>query len=89
MSNAFKGLLLSWYVNIRSNLVVKSFKDLVNKRLIQVYHDSWFEYLKKQLNSTLEPSEIWLSIKRISQRSTLYMKAVKYLTDHWELVKQF
>ena len=67
LSNAFKGLLLSSYVNIRSDLAVKSFKDLINKPLIKVYLDNSFYYLKK-LNSTSEPIEISLIRNRILQR---------------------
>ena len=71
LSNAFKGLLLSSYVNIRSELAVKSFKDLVNKPLIKVYHDDSFNILKKELNSTLEPIEISLIRNRILQQSNV------------------
>ena len=86
LSNAFKGLLLSWYVNIRSDLAVKSFKDLVNKPLIKVYHDDTFNLLKKQLNSTSEPIEIWLIRNRILQGLNGY--GTGELLDNWELVKQ-
>ena len=49
LSNAFKGLLLSSYVNIRSDLAVKSFKDLVNKPLIKVYYDDSFYIFEKTI----------------------------------------
>ena len=79
LSNAFKGLLLSSYVNIRSDLAVKSFKDLVNKPLIKVYHDHSFYTLKEQLNSTSEPIEISLIRNRILQQSNVDLYTKMYI----------
>ena len=40
LSNAFKGLLLSSYVNIRFDLAVKSWRDLIDKPSINIIHDN-------------------------------------------------
>ena len=42
LSNAFKGLLLSSYVNIKVDLAVKSIQDLIDKPKVEIYHDNIF-----------------------------------------------
>ena len=49
LSNAFKGLLLSSYVNIKYDLDVKSFKDLINKPNVEIYHDQNLGLIEKLL----------------------------------------
>ena len=48
LSNAFKGLLLNSYVNIKFDLAVKSFQYLINKPRVEIYDESVFEYIKKE-----------------------------------------
>ena len=38
LSNAFKGLLLSSYVNTKNDLAVKSLQDLIDKPNIEIIH---------------------------------------------------
>ena len=39
LSNAFKGLLLSSNVNIKFDLGVKSFQDLIDKPKVEIFHN--------------------------------------------------
>ena len=48
LSNAFKGLLLNSYVNIKFDLAVKSFQYLINKPRVEIYDERVFEYIKKE-----------------------------------------
>ena len=47
LSNAFKGLLLSSYVNIKSDFAVKSLQDLIDKPSVQILHDDSVEFAIK------------------------------------------
>ena len=44
LSNAFKGLLLSSYVNNQFDLAVKSIQDLIDKPKVEIYHDNIFVF---------------------------------------------
>lgn len=48
LSNAFKGDLLSSYVNIRYELAVKSMQDLINKRNVKLFNDNLFTYIRNE-----------------------------------------
>ena len=48
LSNAFKGLLLSSYSNIKFDLAVKSFKDLIDKPKVNILHYDIFDNIKKE-----------------------------------------
>ena len=44
VSNAFKGLLLSSYVNNQFDLAVKSIQDLIEKPNVKIYYDNIFSF---------------------------------------------
>ena len=46
LSNGFKGLLLSSYVNVKFELAVKSLEDLINKPKVEIYSDGSIELIK-------------------------------------------
>ena len=48
LSNPFKGLLLSSNVNIRFDLAVKSFQDLIDKPKVEIFHSDIFYYINKE-----------------------------------------
>ena len=48
LSNAFKGLLLSSYVNIRFDLGVKSFQDLIDRPKVEIYHNNILDNINKE-----------------------------------------
>ena len=70
LSNAFKGLLLSSYVNIRFDLAVKSLQDLIDKPSIEIIYDN------RSLHSVKEkPPEITklLNRKSLNKTETVYV----------------
>ena len=49
ISKLFSGVLLSSFVNIKIDLVVKSFQDLINKPSIEIFYEEYFKtFLDKQ-----------------------------------------
>ena len=46
ISKAFRGLLLSWYVNVNTELAVGSFDELIAKTKVEIFHDGILESLK-------------------------------------------
>ena len=48
LSNAFKGLLLSSCANIRFDLAVKSFQDLIDKPKVEIYQNDIFDDINKE-----------------------------------------
>lgn len=74
LSNAFKGLLLSSYVNIKFDLAVKSLQDLIDKPEIEIILDEHSLVNIKQntteLNKLLKRSGL-VAVKRIQVLSQL------------------
>ena len=48
LSNAFKGLLLSSYSNIKFDLAVKSFEDLIDKPKVEIYYYNIVNNIKNE-----------------------------------------
>ena len=48
LSNAFKGLLLSSNVNIKFDLGVKSFQDLIDKPKVEIFHNKILNTINKE-----------------------------------------
>ena len=48
LSNAFKGLLLSSNVNIKFDLAVKSFQDLIDKPKVEIHHEHILSNINKE-----------------------------------------
>ena len=53
LSNAFKGLLLSSYVNIKLDLPIKSLQDLVGKKSVDIIFDRSFDEMIKNQNTRI------------------------------------
>ena len=71
LSNAFKELLLSSYVNIKYDLAVKSFEDLNNKLNIEIHHSANDEVTLEFMKRNSESPEISKLEKRIFKDRTL------------------
>ena len=67
LSNAFKELLLSSYVNIKYDLAIKSFQDLIDKPNVEIYHNVNLKFMKRIRKSP----EISKLEKRIFKDRTL------------------
>ena len=67
LSNAFKGLLLSSHVNIKYDLAVKSFQDLIDK--IEMKNNKMTVY--KALNGNAENSHLISKLKKRSVEMAL------------------
>ena len=79
LSNAFKGLLLSSYVNIRFDLAIKSFEDLINKPEVEIYYTGNFKFIKK-VNELPD-------ISKLKERIPKNFNPMKLITDKKELAK--
>ena len=66
LSNGFKGLLLSSYVNIKFELEVKSFQDLINKPKVEIYCDIYT--YNKSFEKAIELPEFSKLKGRVLQR---------------------
>ena len=62
ISNAFRGLLLGWYVNVNTELAVGSLDELIAKTKVEIYHDGILESLKPD-----ERAKISKLLKRIPE----------------------
>ena len=67
LSNAFKGLLLSSYANVKYDLAIKSIKDLVNKPSVELFHDHTNQIFKSVNEITTK--EISILLERIPTNS--------------------
>ena len=75
LSNAFKGLLLSSYVNTRFDVAVKSMKEIIDKPSVGFIHDGYFQTIDPN-EDTFETSQLR---KRIPKNSSI--TSMKTLTN--------
>ena len=69
LSNAFKGLLLNSYVNVRNDLALKSLNELVNnKSSVHIYIDDSIKLLRNSKNKI--PKVILKLQKRVSKNDS-------------------
>ena len=80
LSNAFKGLLLSSYVNINTELAVKSLQDLIEKPNVQIYETQVLILIRKEAES----EDIKKLKERISKNSTIDSKI---FSDNEDIIK--
>lgn len=60
LSNAFKGILLNSYVNIKFDLAVKSFEKLIDNPSIKtIYDNHWLRYAKQKPSETIKLLKKW------------------------------
>ena len=72
LSNAFKNVLLSGYVNTKTDLAIKSLQDLIEKPNVQIIHDGFLELIKKD-----ESTEISKLKERIFQtKATIILNEI-------------
>ena len=80
LSNPFKGLLLSSNVNIRFDLAVKSFQDLIDNPKIKICYYNIFNNINKET----ELPKMNKLIERISKTKS-YDKTI--ISDNKEIIK--
>ena len=80
LSNAFKGLLLSSYVNINTELAVKSLHDLIDKPNVHIYPMKTIDFISKEAES----EDIKKLKERIPKNSTIHSKI---FSDNEEIIK--
>ena len=71
LSNAFKGLLLSSYANIRFDLAVKSFEDLIDKPKVGIYQDDIYDNIKINITEIIQPKR---NFEKINPRKMFYIE---------------
>ena len=70
LSNAFKGLLLSSYVNIKYDLAVKSFKDLIEKPKVELFYEYNIDnFIRKGTNEIINKLDKQNRIKRYGKQN--------------------
>ena len=75
LSNAFKGHLLSSYINVRFDVAVKSMKEIIDKSSVGIIYDQFFQTIDPN-DDTFETSQLR---KRIPKNSP--MISMKTLTN--------
>ena len=80
LSNAFKGLLLSSYANINTDLAVKSLHDLIDKPNVEIYQKKTLDFISKEAES----EDIKKLKERISKNSTFIPEV---FSDSKEIIK--
>ena len=70
LSNAFKGLLLSSYVNIKYDLAVKSFEDLIEKPKVELFYEYNIDnFIRKGTNEIINKLDEQKRIKRYGKQN--------------------
>ena len=82
LSNAFKGLLLSSYANVKYDLAIKSIEDLVNKPSVELFHDH-IKQVFKFMNASAK-KEIVVLLERIPENSPVN---IRWFDDRNEIAK--
>ena len=77
LSNAFKGLILSWYVKIKFDSAIKSFHQLINKPQVEIYSKHVFEFIKIE-----QETPLIIELKR--KNNQLMFKGSKFETGQAE-----
>ena len=72
LSKAFSGLLLSSYVNIKSDLAVKSMKELIENPKIELFYDSLLSFHVKGSKETAQLEQRFNRIPSDTDRSYVY-----------------
>lgn len=82
LSNAFKGLLLSSYVNVKYELAIKSIENLVNKPSVELFHD----HSNKIINdmNAITTKEISILLERMQKNSAI---GINWFDDRNEIAK--
>lgn len=83
LSNAFKGVLLNSYVNIKYDLTIKSLNELINQPKITVFSDDFFKYIK---DKTLEITKLEQRLKNKTP-DKITSNAITAITVNEELRK--
>ena len=75
ISNAFKGLLLSSYVNIKLESPVKSLQDLVDKKSVDIIFDKSFDEIRTNKDTRIP------EIIQLERRAKIMQRTAAQLYD--------